>query len=175
MSCNLVDLMELSSAQRQIVRLILRETMMTYDDLCISVQELQHIDQHEVDRLLTDLTSHQWLVSLLRDQVRVYRVNLIRRGAKQNQAFWTRLGVDTEMRSDEIEGRAMMRGGKRTLPSAIWDTIESDSPLSRDVLLASIRGRTRVIKEPTSEFGRTLRRRVLDALDSISRDDSPVD
>ncbi len=174
MSCNLVDLMELSPAQRQVVRLILRETMMTYDDLCLSLRELRLVAPQDVDPLLADLAAHEWIVSLLHDQVRVYRVNLVRRGAKQNQAFWTRLGVDNASAPDDTNQRTMMRGGKRTLPPAIWDTIERDVPLTREALLASIRGRSRASKEPTSEFGRALRKRVLNALDAISRDEPPV-
>lgn len=172
MSCNLVDLMELSSAQRQIVRLILRETMMAYDDLCLSIQELQHIDQAEVDALISELTAHQWIVALLKDHETVYRVNLVRRAAKQNQAFWDRLGVEASPNGEEPEDRSMVRGGKRTLPPAIWETIENDQPLSRETLLDAIRGRKRAPKEATSEFGRALRRRVLDALDAIAREES---
>ena len=59
MSCNLVDLMELSPAQRQVVRLILRETMMTYDDLCLSLQELRLVAPQDVDPLLADLAAHE--------------------------------------------------------------------------------------------------------------------
>ncbi len=169
--CNLVDLMELSSAQRQVVRLILRETMMSYDDLCVSVAELQHIDQAEVDSLITDLTSHRWIVSLLKDQEIVYRVNLVRRAAKQNQAFWDRLGVEASTVQEETEDRSMIRGGKRTLPSAIWDSIEGDQPISRELLLSAIRGRKREPKVTSSEFGRALRKRVLDALDAISHEE----
>lgn len=172
MSCNLVDLMELSSAQRQVVRLILRQTMMKYEDLCLSIQELQHIDRAEVDALLNELTTHEWIVALLKDKERVYRVNLVRRAAKQNQAFWSRLGVDTNVIENETEDRSMMRGGKRTLPSAIWDTLESEKTLSREVLLSAIRGRKREVKETSSEVGRALRKRVLEALDAISREET---
>jgi predicted transcriptional regulator len=172
MSCNLVDLMELSSAQRQIVRLILRETMMTYDDLCVSIQELQHIDQREVDALLGELTEHEWIVSLLKNQETVYRVNLVRRASKQNQSFWTRLGVEASSVSEDSEDRSMIRGGKRKLPPAIWETLENDQPLSRAALLEAIRGRRREPREATSEFGRALRKRVLEALDAIARDET---
>ncbi|MBE2270511.1 MAG: hypothetical protein IAE80_19900 [Anaerolinea sp.] len=169
--CNLVDLMELSSAKRQIVRLILRETTVTDADLAVCVRELQNISQAEAEALLAALTAEGWLVRLARGNETIYRVNLVRKSGEHNQAFWSRLGIDQTEITGSADDRSMMRGGKRTLPGAIWDSLESDQPFSRDTLIDAIRQRKSERKESASELGRALRKRVLDALDAIARED----
>lgn len=171
--CNLVDLMDLPTAKRQIVRLVLRETMMTHADLCRSVEHLLAADRDAVAVLLQDLISSQWLVGFSKDGQTVYRVNLVRKSAANTQAFWNKLGVDpTTAQLPRYalanEGNDMLRGGKRILPNAIWESLESDAQISRDALLKSIGGRKKPRGEDGSERTRALRKRLFDALDSIS-------
>ena len=171
--CNLVDLMDLPTAKRQIVRLVLRETMMTHADLCRSVARMLTLDPGAVDRLLDDMISSEWLVGFFKDGYTVYRVNLVRKSAANTQAFWNKLGVDpTTAQLPRYaltnEGTAMLRGGKRILPNAIWDSLESDAQISRETLLKSIGGRRKPRGEDGSERTRALRKRLFDALDAIS-------
>ena len=171
--CNLVDLMDLPTAKRQIVRLVLRETMMTHDELCRSVERLLDVDSAAVALLLEDLITNQWLVGFSKDDYTVYRVNLVRRSAAHTQAFWSKLGVDpttaqVSRHASANEGKAMLRGGKRILPNAIWESLESDAQISRDTLLKSIGGRKKPRGEDGSERTRALRKRLFDALDAIS-------
>lgn len=171
--CNLVDLMDLPTAKRQIVRLVLRETMMTHADLCRDVEQMLALDRNSVARLLEDLIASQWLVGFSKEGKTVYRVNLVRKSAANTQAFWNKLGVDPSTAqlpryAMANEGNAMLRGGKRILPNAIWECLESDSQISRDTLLQSIGGRKKPRGEDGSERTRALRKRLFDALDAIS-------
>lgn len=173
--CNLVDLMDLSTVQRQIIRQILRKTTLTYEALSESLRAAYGLAQAEIDAGIADLTEKQWIAAYALGADSVYRVNLIRRSAAHNQAFWNRLGVDPSAlnsSANEADDRSTLSGGKRTLPAVIWESLEGEQPLSRDSLRDVLRQSRTARKEPSSELGRALRKRVYDALNAVAGEQS---
>jgi hypothetical protein len=150
--------------------------MMTYEELCRVISAENFCDFAALNALIDDLTRSRWVVRFRRDGEIVYRVNFVRKNGTHNESFWNRLGLEhdsahspDEAASDE---RGMRRGGKRTLPKAIWDTLEQNQRFSRDSLFSKIVDGEAHVEEHVSDRTRVLRKRLYDALDAISDDES---
>ena len=94
---NVVDFMDLPPVERCIVRLILRETTMTYPELLDAVTTLpaeQQMDQPTFDSALDHLTLSEWLIRQSDDQQTTYRVNTLWKTASQNQGLLEDLDLE---------------------------------------------------------------------------------
>ena len=138
-SYNLLDFMDLSPAERCVVRIILRQIRMTYPELQ-EAAAIEHIDQAELDTTIDHLIYAHWLSQQVADDQTLYRVtpNAIRRHTSQNQTFWRALDLEQidqagpaqlDLKSAEsmLYPLGMKRGGKKTLPSHIWEKLD-DTP-----------------------------------------------
>jgi len=89
------DLAQLPSAQRQIIRLILREVQMAYPELTRAIASLpgeRRFGQSELDEALARLIKQAWLIRLGQGPLITYRVNLRRKaGSRLGASIWERL------------------------------------------------------------------------------------
>jgi hypothetical protein len=89
------DLAELPAAQRQIIRLILRDVQMAYPDLRRAIAALpadKRPGLSELDEALARLIEEKWLIRMGQDQLITYRVNLRHKGGSRLGAtIWDRL------------------------------------------------------------------------------------
>ena len=138
---NMVDFMDLPGFERCVVRLILRETELTYPQLVEAITTLPEEQQMECDRLdeaLDHLTGSQWLVPEGDGQQRRYRVAMHRRSS-QNPGMWDNLELESvdRHRSYHVDLEPADRmlsvksGGKRTLPVHVWECLTDPAPEER--------------------------------------------
>jgi hypothetical protein len=141
---SLLDLMELPAPLRRIVRMVLREISMTYSQILSALEKLpepQRPDRRSTDMALHELTSMRLLIRFFANHEANYRVNLayrtphvtdetlwqkadftsIERAEQQWQPAFQAAGADGTIEIGEL---VMRRGGKRTLPNAIWDSLD---------------------------------------------------
>jgi hypothetical protein len=140
---NVVDFMDLPPVERCIVRLVLRETTMTYLELVSAVATLpdeQQMDRHTFDSALNHLTFNDWLVSQSYGLQTLYRVNTLQKSPTQRQGLLD--GLDLEQLDEQQSPRLNLETadhpltsnhGKRVLPTHIWDCLtesSADEPVS---------------------------------------------
>jgi len=128
---NVVDFMDLPPVERCIVRLVLRETSMTYPELQDAIKTLppdQQMDQDSFDTALDHLTINEWLVTQTNNQQISYRVNTIQKTANQSQGLLE--GLDLEKNQPrplrlnlDPADRPLANNRKRALPNHIWDCL----------------------------------------------------
>ncbi len=133
---NVIDFMDLPSTERCIVRLVLRQTPMSYPQLRDAVSE-QKLDDGKLHAALDHLTATHWLVQQSRDQQVFYRVNSREKtGSSQNPDFWNTLDLEAIPQPLSINLQAdpdncalpIERTGKRRLPQQIWDCLCDPEP-----------------------------------------------
>ncbi len=138
---NVVDFMDLPGFERCIVRLVLRETAMTYPQLQEAITTLppeQKMDQAHLDKALEHLTRSQWLLRQELGQQPSYRVNTSQRGSR-NRGLLDNLELESldQSRSYKVDLEpaeqtlSVRRGGKRVLPAHIWDCLTDQAPEER--------------------------------------------
>ncbi len=113
---NVIDFMELPAVQRCIVKLVLRESSMTYPQLSEAITTLppdQVLNQGELDEALGHLMEERWLI---RDGQACYHVNTISRSKRFDEP--------QAEPADDLQGLA--RGGKRKVPSHVWECLTDD-------------------------------------------------
>ena len=115
---NLVDLMNLPTFERSIMRLALRKVTMTYPQLREVAIE-RHMNQEKLDEALAHLLKIHWLIRQVNNQQVVYRVNVISKKTAVRQESGD--NPDRNQQGTETDFLTMQRGGKRLLPAQIWD------------------------------------------------------
>lgn len=139
---NIVDFMDLPAFERCVVRLLLRETELTYAELVEAVGTLpddQQMDQAQLDAALEHLTGSQWLVGEGEGHKRRYRVSLSQRNSVSNSGMWDGLELESidqhgAFQVDLEPAAAMLSvrsGGKRALPKHVWDCLTDPAPEER--------------------------------------------
>jgi hypothetical protein len=131
---NVVDFMALPPAERCLVRLLLRQSALSYPQLRAEVSTMpagQRLNQSQLDAALEHLTHMDWLVSLSSEGETYYDINVLQKNNPANRTYWDDLDLDTldadgsfrvDLRGAEAEQPARL-GGKRKLPSHIWDCL----------------------------------------------------
>ena len=106
-----LDIADLPPNLRKVMRLMLREVVMKYTDLCIAVEallpeysqaEASRPSRAELDNALEILVEQNWLIRYGQGEFTSYRVNLRRRpGSHLSQDIWSALDakIDHEKRS----------------------------------------------------------------------------
>jgi len=129
---NVVDFMDLPPVERCIVRLVLRETKMTYLELADAVTTLpddQQMDRPTFDSALSHLTFNEWLVSQNHGLQTIYRVNTLWKTPTQSQGLLDGLELDAlntpqlRLNLDGSDRSLSANRGKRVLPNHIWDCL----------------------------------------------------
>ena len=91
-----LDLVDLPPELRRIMRMMLREVLMKYSDLCEAVEsmpESQRMSGADLDAALDELVRQNWLVRYGDGELVSYKVNLRRRaGSQLDQDIWSALG-----------------------------------------------------------------------------------
>lgn len=131
---NVVDYMSLTSAERCVVRLIMRTMTMTYSQLRLAAAE-QHVDQNRLDQALNHLTHMRWIIPQMNGSQVVYRVNAMSRTSSNSGGFLSDLDLDSIPMPESLNFQPdpsnsalpMKSGGKRVLPQQIWDCL-CDTP-----------------------------------------------
>jgi hypothetical protein len=140
---SVVDFMDLPGFERCVVRLLLRETELTYLQLRQAVAEMPdnlRRDTLALDTALERLLRDNWLVQSGDEQLPLYRVASIQRNSRkqgvwddsplesidQQRSFQVDLGPADKMLSVKSSGTTS--GGKRAVPTHIWDCLTDDSP-----------------------------------------------
>ena len=139
---NVIDFMDLSPVERCIVRLVLRETSMTYPELQDAIKTLpsdQQMDQATFNSALDHLTLSEWLISQAQNQQITYRVNTLQKMTNQGSGLLEGLDIEggNKPGSFQLDLQTSSRPltstrGKRVLPTHIWDclTEPSSDPVS---------------------------------------------
>ena len=139
---SVVDFMDLPAVERCIVRLILRETTMSYSELLDMVTTLpddQEMDQSTFDSALNHLTRSDWLICQTYGQQTTYRVNTLWKTTGQKQGLLDGIDLETleapslRLNLETSDLALSANRGKRVLPSHIWDCLTkpvTDEPVS---------------------------------------------
>lgn len=135
---NMVGFMDLPGFERCIVRLLLRETELTYPELRQAVADMPEdlrMNEPQLESALDHLVNSEWVISQ-GDQLVSYRVSPIQRTSSHNLGLWD----DIPLESIDQHGAyqldlepadtllALKSGGKRALPKHIWDCLTDESP-----------------------------------------------
>jgi hypothetical protein len=90
-----LEITDLPPSLRRVMRLMLREVVMKYTDLCVSVEAMPQVDRPsrtELDQALTTLVEQNWLSCYGEGEFTSYRVNLRRKaGSQLGQDVWSAL------------------------------------------------------------------------------------
>ncbi len=90
-----LEIADLPPGLRKVMRLMLREVVMKYSDLCVSVEAIPQPDRPsriELDQALTTLVEQNWLTRFGEGEFTSYRVNLRRKvGSQLGQDVWSAL------------------------------------------------------------------------------------
>jgi hypothetical protein len=90
-----IELADLPSNLRKIMRMMLRETAMKYTDIVKAVgamPEAQRLSQPELDQALDKLVEQNWLARTGEGDMTTYRVNLRRKsGSSLDKDIWSSL------------------------------------------------------------------------------------
>jgi hypothetical protein len=110
-----LELADLPPRLRRIMRMMLREVVMKYTDLCKAVDALpqaQQLSREELDSSLEILVEQSWLVRYGQGDLVSYKVNLRRKaGSQLDQDIWSAL-------DDRITASADPAGGAKPDPGA---------------------------------------------------------
>lgn len=90
-----IEIMDLPPNLRKVVRLMLREVVMKYTDLCAALESqpaASRLTSRELDAALDMLVEQNWLSRYGSGEFTSYRVNLRRRaGSQLNRDIWSSL------------------------------------------------------------------------------------
>ena len=90
-----IELRDLPPNLRKVMRMMLREVVMKYTDLCKAVDAMSDADRlsrPELDSALAALVEANWLMRYGQDEFTSYKVNLRRRaGSQLGQDVWSHL------------------------------------------------------------------------------------
>ncbi len=136
---SVVDFINLPLVERRIMRSMLREVTMTYPQLRDAISTLpadQRPDDTKLSATLDQLTRDHWLVRQGNGQQSAYRMSKMRRSSSHNPGVWEKLEVESMTRPYSLQfqpptercSHSTTSGGKRTLPTSIWDCIIDDVP-----------------------------------------------
>lgn len=153
---HLVDLIDLPPLQRRMVQLLLRKGIMLEHDLyqSLSLVAQEHVPRTVFDHQLAALIRVGWLLRDTDGDEPRYRIPVLPRRRMGDDSLAQRLDWNsmsqqwdvrlpparrntlpssrvtstlTALAEPEVKPEGLMqRGGKRTLPGAIWDKLESD-------------------------------------------------
>ena len=97
-----IEITELPPNLRKVMRLMLREVVMTYTDIYSATQSMtegSRLAQNELDSSLETLVEKNWLKKYGEGEFTCYRVNLRRRtGSKLNDDIWSSLSEKINIR-----------------------------------------------------------------------------
>ena len=100
-----LDLADLPSPLRKLMRLMLREIEMDYESLSEAAKALpksDFMDKAELDQALKTLVEKNWLIRRGQGEVVSYRVNLRRKaGSNLSQSIWAALDKKIEHTENE--------------------------------------------------------------------------
>jgi hypothetical protein len=90
-----LDIADLPPGLRKVMRLMLREVVVKFTDLCTMVENLPQVDRLtriELERALQTLVEQSWLMRYGEGEFISYRVNLRRKaGSQLGQDIWSAL------------------------------------------------------------------------------------
>jgi len=90
-----LEIADLPPGLRKVMRLMLREVVMKYIDLCVIVEAMPQVDRPtraELDQDLKTLVEQNWLTRYGEGEFTSYRVNLRRKaGSQLGQDVWSAL------------------------------------------------------------------------------------
>jgi hypothetical protein len=90
-----LDLADLPSALRNVMRLMLRQVQMTYLQLCEAMDQLpadERMPRAHLDEALQKLAEQAWLIRIGEGERAIYKVNLRRKpGSKLGESIWENL------------------------------------------------------------------------------------
>jgi len=90
-----IELTDLPPALRKIMRLMLREVVIKYTDLCVAIESMDaksRLSRPELDSALSQLVEQNWLARSGEGEFINYRVNLRRKaGSQLSQDIWSAL------------------------------------------------------------------------------------
>ena len=102
-----LHLADLPPNLRKVMRVLLREVQMTYEEICTFVDALparRGMSREELDEALVELTKQGWLFEVGADERISYRVNLRRRpGSDLSQDIWSNLNNRIDKFAEEIK------------------------------------------------------------------------
>jgi hypothetical protein len=121
---NIFDLLELSPLHRQVVRLLLREKLLSEAALFAAFPD----DSPEaVRRVLNDLVKFEWLQcgeSQTSGEMPVYHLHLERIPSSESlPSLWEKVEALSQRPAPDLD-LGLQRGGKRKLPNHIWDKLD---------------------------------------------------
>ena len=97
-----LDLADLPKPLRRMMRVMLRETRLTYKELIAlqaSQPEAQRLEKSELDQSLDALVNQNWLIRFGEGENATYKVNLSRkRGSSLGEDFWSGINQKLEER-----------------------------------------------------------------------------
>jgi hypothetical protein len=100
-----LDLADLPSPLRKLMRLMLREIEMDYESLSEAAKAMpksDFMDKIELDQALDTLCDKNWLIRRGQGEVISYRVNLRRKaGSNLSQNIWSALNKKIEHKEDQ--------------------------------------------------------------------------
>ena len=103
-----LELADLPPKLRKIMRMMLREVVMKYTDLCVAVAALpqaQQLSREELDSSLSTLVEQNWLVRYGQGDLVSYKVNLRRKaGSQLDEDIWSALNDRISANADLSEG-----------------------------------------------------------------------
>jgi len=102
-----LELTDLPPRLRRIMRMMLREVVMKYTDLCAAVDalpEAQQLSREELDSALGTLVEQNWLVRYGQGELVSYKVNLRRKaGSQLDKDIWSALNDRIVAKADPVE------------------------------------------------------------------------
>lgn len=91
-----LDIADLPPNLRKIMRMMMREVVMKYTDLCLAVDampEASRLSRKDLEAALATLVEQNWLMRYGEGEFTSYRVNLRRKsGSKLDKDIWSTLG-----------------------------------------------------------------------------------
>ncbi len=90
-----IEIADLPPNLRKVMRLMLREVVLKYTDLCVELEAMPKVDRptrRELDQALDVLVEQNWLIRYDEGEFISYRVNLRRKaGSQLDQDIWRSL------------------------------------------------------------------------------------
>ena len=90
-----IEIADLPPNLRKVMRLMLREVVLKYTDLCVELEAMPKVDRptrRELDQALDVLVEQNWLIRYDEGEFISYRVNLRRKaGSQLDQDIWSAL------------------------------------------------------------------------------------
>lgn len=128
---SVVDIMNLPPVERQIMQLVMRSGSMTYPQLRDAVASMpaeERLDDSKLNATLDRLLQEHWLVRHADGKQTAYRASEIRRTGAHNPNLWRKLEAADSYTPDACPptSKKTTSGGKRALPSNLWDCLLED-------------------------------------------------